>query len=60
MNQGIYEELITQLVRQKINGLQKENYYVNKTNIDKEEASLILSRHLSGTIKNGSIKIVGD
>jgi hypothetical protein len=34
MNQGIYEELITQLVSNKINELNKNSYYINKTKID--------------------------
>jgi superfamily II DNA or RNA helicase len=51
MTQGIYEELVTQLVSSKINELSNEAYYINKSKIDKEEASGILSRHLSNTIK---------
>jgi len=51
MNQGIYEELVTKLVANKINGLNKNAYHVNKSRIDKEEASLILAKHLSQTIK---------
>lgn len=51
MNQGIYEELVTQLVLNKINELNKDSYYINKSKIDKEEASIIISRHLAKTIK---------
>ncbi len=51
MNQGIYEDLVTQLVSQKINELDKNAYYINKVTIDKEEASSLLSQHLSRTIK---------
>jgi superfamily II DNA or RNA helicase/HKD family nuclease len=51
MNQGIYEELVTQLVSIKINELNKHTFYINKSKIDKEEASIIISRHLSKTIK---------
>lgn len=51
MNQGIYEELVTKLVSQKINELEKSAYHINKTKIDKEEASSILAKHLSQTIK---------
>ena len=35
MNQGIYEELVTKLVAQKINELDKNAYHINKTKIDK-------------------------
>ena len=51
MNQGIYEELVTQLVSNKINELNKDSYYINKSKIDKEEASIIISRHVAKTIK---------
>ena len=52
MNQGIYEELVTQLVSQKIGELDKEKFFINTSLIDKEEASALLSQHLSRTIKN--------
>ncbi len=51
MNDGIYEELITELVSQKINELDKETYFINKTKIDKSEASTVLANHLAKTIK---------
>lgn len=57
MTQGIYEELITQLVSNKINELNRDDFYINKAKIDKEEASLILARHLSKTIK-GALDLV--
>lgn len=60
MNQGIYEELVTQLVTQKINELDKNDYFINKTNIDKEEASSLLAQHLSRTIKNALEFVKGE
>ena len=57
MNQGIYEELVTKLVSNKINNLNKDSYYVHKSKIDKEEASIIISRHLSKTIK-GALEVL--
>lgn len=60
MNQGIYEELVTQLVSNKINELNKNSYYINKTKIDKEEASIIISRHLSKTIKGALDVLKGE
>lgn len=51
MNQGIYEELVTKLVAQKINDLDRNTYHISKTKIDKAEASIILAKHLSITIK---------
>ncbi len=52
MTEGIYEELVTQLVSRKIGGLDRDNFYIKTSTIDKEEAADILSKHLSYTIKN--------
>lgn len=60
MNQGIYEELITKLVAHKINELDKNAYHLNKTKIDKVEASIILAKHLSSTIKRAFDLISGE
>jgi superfamily II DNA or RNA helicase len=60
MNQGIYEELITRLVAQKINELDKNAYHINKTKIDKEEASSLLAKHLSRTIKHALEYVKGE
>lgn len=51
MNNGIYEELVTQLVARKLNQLDEEKFYIKKSPIDKEEAATILSQHLARTIK---------
>ena len=60
MNQGIYEEIVTQLVSSKLEELNKETYYINKSKIDKEEAASLLSRHLAQTIKNAFSLIKGE
>jgi superfamily II DNA or RNA helicase len=60
MNEGIYEELVTQLVSQKIDAIDIDLFYVNKSVIDKAEASIILAKHLSQTIKNALNYIKGD
>ena len=60
MNQGIYEELITQLISSKLNDLEKEEYYIKEIKIDKEEASTILSQHLSKIIKHAFSIIKGE
>lgn len=59
MNQGIYEELITSLVSQKINNLDRDTFYINTSSIDKVEASKLLSQHLYRTIKNALNSIKG-
>lgn len=51
MIQGIYEELVTQIVSRQIESLDKECYFIKEANIDREEAATILSLHLSKTIK---------
>ncbi len=60
MNEGIYEELVTKLVSQKIENIKKENFYIKKALIDKEEASILLSKHLSQTIKVALNYLKGD
>tara|TARA_R110002096_G_scaffold37869_1_gene104917 strand:+ start:394 stop:3531 length:3138 start_codon:yes stop_codon:yes gene_type:complete len=52
MNQGIYEELVTKLVSEKLNELDKDKFFLKKSLIDKEEASNVLSKHLSKTLKH--------
>jgi superfamily II DNA or RNA helicase len=61
MNQGLYEELVTKLVRLKLNELDRNEFYVDDNSIiDKEEASQILSQHLSKFIKYALSLIKGD
>ncbi|WP_439152559.1 DUF3427 domain-containing protein [Winogradskyella sp.] len=59
MNQGIYEELITQLVSEKLKSLDNDKFYLKKNLIDKEEASNILSKHLAQTLKHAFQLIKG-
>lgn len=51
MNQGLYEELVTKLINNKINELDKNTFQVRETTIDKAEASQLLSQHISNTIR---------
>lgn len=60
MNQGIYEELVTQLVSRKISELNKNAFFINKVAIDKAEASELLSKHLSRTIKHALNIVKGE
>ncbi|SDR76212.1 Superfamily II DNA or RNA helicase [Polaribacter sp. KT25b] len=59
MNKGIYEELITQLINDKLNEIDKDKFFLKKNLIDKEEASGILSKHLSKTVKQAFDLIKG-
>lgn len=60
MNQGIYEELVTQLVKSKIENIDKDNFYIETSAIDKSEAADILSKHLSHTIKGALQQVKGE
>ena len=60
MKQGIYEELVTQVVNQEIDKLDKNIFYINKSVLDKEEASTVLSKHLSQAIKNALNYVRGE
>lgn len=60
MNQGIYEELVTKLIKAKLNELNKDNFFVKKTSIDKAEAAQILSQHIGKTINYAFNLIKGD
>jgi hypothetical protein len=60
MYQGIYEELITALITQKLNELSKNSFYIYRTKIDKAEASTILAQHLARTIKYALDTLNGD
>lgn len=44
MRQGIYEELITQLVGEKLKELDQDKFFIKKKPLDKEEAKTILSQ----------------
>ena len=60
MNQGIYEELVTQLVNNKLSKLEQEDFYIQKSRIDKAEASTLLSKHLGHSIKAALSTIRGE
>lgn len=60
MNEGIYEELVTQLVSRKLGSIDKEVFFINKSVLDKEEASNVLSKHLAQTIKNALTYVKGE
>jgi len=49
-NYGIYEQLINSLVSKKLEALDENEFYIKTTNIDKHEASIVLSQYLSKII----------
>ena len=50
MVEGIYEQLITKLVSSKLEDLDRSQFYIKESTIDKEEAAQVLSKHLNSTI----------
>ncbi len=60
MNQGLYESLITQLIETKLSSLNKNYFQIEETPVDKEEAAIILSRHLGNTLNYAFSLIKGD
>jgi superfamily II DNA or RNA helicase len=60
MNIGIYEELVTKLIRDKIDQLDPEKFYIKETEIDKEEASEIITNRISQAIKYAMSLIKGE
>lgn len=60
MIEGIYEELVTQLVLRRIDALDKEAFFIETSKIDKEEASSILAKHLAQTIKQALNYVKGE
>ncbi|NTE05116.1 DUF3427 domain-containing protein [Agrobacterium tumefaciens] len=51
MNLGIYEQLITGVLKAKLDSLDRKSFYINTAPIDKEEASRILAQHLSSAMQ---------
>jgi superfamily II DNA or RNA helicase len=57
--QGIYEQLITKIIANKLDALDKDAFYIKTVALDKVEASRYLSQYLSETIKY-ALKFVKD
>jgi len=49
--QGIYEQLITKIIANKLDGMDNDAYYIKSSALDKAEAARYLSQYLSQTIK---------
>ena len=60
MKEGIYEELITNLVAEQLRSVNNDAFYISKTSIDKEEAALILAKHCARTIRHALNHVKGD
>ncbi|GAX61993.1 type III restriction protein res subunit [Candidatus Scalindua japonica] len=60
IQQGLYEQLINKLISSKLNDLDRNNFYINETAIDKDEAAGILSQYLCDVIRFALNLISGD
>ena len=60
MEQGIYEQLVTKIISSKLNSLDKNRFIIKHAEIDKVEASSILSQHLASSIKYALSIIKGE
>ena len=60
MTNGIYEELVTQLVAQQLQRIDRQHFHINTAPLDKAEAASFLSKHLAHTIKAALSLIKGD
>ena len=60
MQQGLYEELINKIISSKLNDLDRNEYFIKESTIDKKEASRVLSQYLSEIIRFALNLISGD
>ncbi len=52
MEQGIYEQLISQLIKSQLDELSDENFFTKQTALDFEESSTTLSQHVQKVVKH--------
>ncbi|MCE7069055.1 DUF3427 domain-containing protein [Dyadobacter sp. CY327] len=60
MQQGLYENLITKLIASKISSLDKQQFFVKETPVEKSEVARVLSHHVSRLLNYGLSLISGD
>lgn len=60
IQEGLYEQLINKLVSLKLNNLDRSHYYIKESEIDKSEASKVLSQYLIQVIRLALSLITGD
>ena len=60
MIQGLYEELVTKLIKIKLDELDKATFQISTTSIDKVEAARLLSDHVGKTIRHAFTLLKGD
>ncbi len=60
MQLGLYEQLINKLVFTKISQLNKDQFFIKESNIDKAEAAKILGQYLGNVIRYALSLVTGD
>ena len=60
MQQGLYENLITKLIASKISSLDKQQFFVKETPVEKSEVARLLSQHASRLLNYRLSLISGD
>lgn len=60
MDEGIYEQLVTQLISLKLGDLDQSEFQYKLTKLDKAEAAETLSKHIADTIKHALTLIVSE
>ena len=51
LKEGLYEQVINTEIKQYLNELENEKFIIDKSNIDKEEAKVVLSQYISKVIR---------
>ena len=57
---GIYEQLINSFISNKLNQLDSNEFYLKTTQLDKNEASIVLTQYLSKILNLGLNLISGE
>lgn len=60
MQQGLYENLITKLIASRIGSLDKQQFYVKETLVEKSDVARVLSQHVSRLLSYALSLITGD
>ncbi|TAJ09205.1 DUF3427 domain-containing protein [Marinilabiliaceae bacterium JC017] len=60
MKEGLYEALINKLLKNRLNEIEKEQYYINEVKVDKAEASKVLSNYIVNVIHQALSQVIGN
>ena len=60
MQSGLYESLVTQLLKNELKQVEDGSYYIQKTKLDREEAAAVLARHIGRSIQEALSYLKGE